>query len=1202
MTATCVWSQGTTLYSIGQPTDEEQLYLEMINRARANPTEEGLRLAASTNADVLHAFEVHGVDLELMKQEFAALPVRPPLAMNAKLMQMARAHTQDMFDHAFQGHTSFNGDVLADRVADVGYAFFSLGENVFSFANSVYHGHAGFQVDWGTVPGEEPDEDGMQAGRGHRVNIQGNYREIGLGVKLGMNTVGETTVGPQLVTQNFGSQVGSSAYVTGVAFYDVNGNGFYDLGEGIRGLTVNVEGSLFHAVTSTSGGYAVPVPTVNATREVTFTGLGLNGEFVAVITDGQNVKTDYKLDYSPPTPAGPVVADTGSPTTYTFNAVGGATGYDWQAMKAVPLANDGANDLTRVTPQTTGTYSALSTTVKHSGTGAYRLTHPAVAISSESVIYQETFYVQEGAGLSFRSRLRTASEDQVAKVQVSTNNGSSWEDVYAQPGATPAEENGLPGEGSFQLREISLQPYAGRQIRLRFLYEFLGGSLFPGTGDALGWYVDEVNFSGLLDASHVVNTAVAEGETEFEFTPAEAGQYLLAVRPKISGRDWAFSPPLAVASADTGTFSILAIAPAQVVKAGGKAEFQIMTTMEADSCRWLKNGKVIKGATETTLTLYPAGLQAAGTYTAEATKNGLTSTSLPFLLGVVEDVEKTVALAEGKSVKLTAKAAGPGLSYEWKRNGEPLEDSDQITGRLTKTLQLKGLQSGQSGTYTCEVKTGGSEPTAGGTTHLGVFDQAPALLPGQELEDSIVGGAYSYWVRFDETPGLAPATFSAKNLPSGMKINSKTGEIYGRPTKPVNATITVTAKNSFGSSVTTLNLVVHEFPANLAGSYAGLLGRHDGMNQQMGGRLDLKVTSLGTFSGSLMMGTRKVPVKGGLNITADGSELPHGIVEIPATAKHPGLPMELAFYVDTAKHLLNEEKSRITQGETKLGITGWRQKWRAKGEAATAYLGLHTFGLRLTVAGDEAVPQGWGFGSLKPAADGKIKLAGRTADGEAFTSASFIGPEGEVLVYQPLYKTPVKGSLLGTLQILKGNETDTADNTMSGGVSWTRPATAGTKARVYAAGFGLAAPVATPVELEAVGGSFFPPAADKVVLNLAPGEDNAEVKFEEGGLETAIVALNIAAKSKITPVTPAESPSAFKLAANVKTGAITGSFMLLDTPKRKVPLLGMLIREGEDYLGAGYLLVPELPSQAFPKITPIWSGRMTLEKKADVPD
>ena len=38
-------SPAAQLYSIGDPTNEEQYYLELINRARANPTAEGLRLA-----------------------------------------------------------------------------------------------------------------------------------------------------------------------------------------------------------------------------------------------------------------------------------------------------------------------------------------------------------------------------------------------------------------------------------------------------------------------------------------------------------------------------------------------------------------------------------------------------------------------------------------------------------------------------------------------------------------------------------------------------------------------------------------------------------------------------------------------------------------------------------------------------------------------------------------------------------------------------------------------------------------------------------------------------------------------------------------------------------------------------------------------------------------------------------------------------
>lgn len=49
------------LYSIGSPTKEEQLYLELINRARANPAAEGIRLAGTTEADVLSSYTYFGV-------------------------------------------------------------------------------------------------------------------------------------------------------------------------------------------------------------------------------------------------------------------------------------------------------------------------------------------------------------------------------------------------------------------------------------------------------------------------------------------------------------------------------------------------------------------------------------------------------------------------------------------------------------------------------------------------------------------------------------------------------------------------------------------------------------------------------------------------------------------------------------------------------------------------------------------------------------------------------------------------------------------------------------------------------------------------------------------------------------------------------------------------------------------------------------
>src|ERR1051326_1666592 len=168
--------KGSTLYSIGQPTDEEQSYLEFLNRMRSNPTAEGQRLAVTTDPNVLSAYSFFSVDLNLMQSEFSTNPAVPPLAMNAELMTAARWHSGDMFTNVYQGHNQTNGTTVlnpGDRITANGYTWTTYGENVYSYAESVFHGHAGFAVDWGPGPG------GMQTPAGHRANmLNGGFREV----------------------------------------------------------------------------------------------------------------------------------------------------------------------------------------------------------------------------------------------------------------------------------------------------------------------------------------------------------------------------------------------------------------------------------------------------------------------------------------------------------------------------------------------------------------------------------------------------------------------------------------------------------------------------------------------------------------------------------------------------------------------------------------------------------------------------------------------------------------------------------------------------------------------------------------------------------------------------------------------------------------------------------------------------------------
>lgn len=293
------------LYSIGQPTGDEQQNLEFINRARASAAEEAIRLRDTDDEDVIASKSFFDVDDNLMVEQFLELPPSlPPLAFNKRLLEAARLHSQDMLQHAFQGHTSSHdpplpnqpGDSMGDRLQRQGYVYYTASENVFAYAYSVWHGHAAFNVNWGSAEGGAIG--GMQNPAGHRGAIHSPaFREVGLGLLHGEET---DVVGPMVFTQKFGTESGrDQPFLTGVAWVDLDGAGFYSPGEGLEGMSVTVDGNRYKALTSSSGGYAIPLPG-NGEYKVRFRKPGYPSMMSTLsVTNGQNVKLDYQLDLLP---------------------------------------------------------------------------------------------------------------------------------------------------------------------------------------------------------------------------------------------------------------------------------------------------------------------------------------------------------------------------------------------------------------------------------------------------------------------------------------------------------------------------------------------------------------------------------------------------------------------------------------------------------------------------------------------------------------------------------------------------------------------------------------------------------------------------------------------------------------------------------------------------------------------------------------
>ncbi len=524
---------GVTPYSIGQPTDEEQLYLEYLNRMRSNPTAEGQRLATTTDPKVFSAYSSFGVDLGLMQTEFATNPPVPPLAMNAQLIAAARWHSGDMFTNQYQGHYQTNGSVVlspSDRISANGYQASAYGENVFSYVDSVFYGHAGFAVDWGPGPG------GMQPDLGHRSNMLSPlFREVGVGVVDGVNG----SVGPQLVTQDFGAQNSASPFITGVVYFDFNGNGFYDVGEGIGGVMVNTPGSTFFAVTSDSGGYAIPVST-NGNYTLVFTAASLSNQVVTKVSSQQNVKVDYSPLYSAPIISGPNPASLNQNNVYSFTGVPAATAYQWQQAQPIPytLVEGAENGLSNVTVVNSPGYSVITSDLKASGNYSFNLAHTDPV--DQSLTLNPVLLVNANSQLSFSELLDFALSNEVAQAQVSIDGGSTWQTVWSKPG----NDGNSPVDSSFVDQTIPLSAYGGQLLQVRFVYAYLGGLHFS-SGTGVGLYLDNIAVSNAEQLTSGITNHVSSGRS-FSFSPTVPTNYLLEVRAQINNRALPWGPAFPV--------------------------------------------------------------------------------------------------------------------------------------------------------------------------------------------------------------------------------------------------------------------------------------------------------------------------------------------------------------------------------------------------------------------------------------------------------------------------------------------------------------------------------------------------------------------------------------------------------------------------------------------------------------------------------
>lgn len=285
------------LYDSGDATPTEQYLLERINVARANPTAEGVMLANAGNTDarVTANYNHYGINVATLRAQFASYQARPPLAMNKILLGTARAHSIEQSNTGTQTHSSSDGTAFDERIARAGYQWSLLAENVYAYTLTPFYGHVGLNADWGV------------ADLGHRKNIMSSNaderynttKEVGIGVvnAVAAKDAQGNPFGPLVITQDFGTPNDrSKAFFLGVVYNDANGNGQYDEGEGLGGVSIVPDAGDFYAVTNAAGGFTIPLPAGVSSLTVTASGgdLGERRVKTVAVTAGVNVKADFR--------------------------------------------------------------------------------------------------------------------------------------------------------------------------------------------------------------------------------------------------------------------------------------------------------------------------------------------------------------------------------------------------------------------------------------------------------------------------------------------------------------------------------------------------------------------------------------------------------------------------------------------------------------------------------------------------------------------------------------------------------------------------------------------------------------------------------------------------------------------------------------------------------------------------------------------
>lgn len=251
-----------------EPNADEQCFIYLLNKARSDPPAYGKSI---------------GLDLTGVAPQRA-------LAVNAELMASSRFRANDMLKRDYFSHVDPDGFGPNSRALEKGYV---LGKHYkrSKETNNIEAIAAGDESPADILKSLIID-DGVPD-LGHRKQLLAMQEFHALAREIGVGIVPRGTAVAKFDAYcaiHAAARDMSGAFVTGVVYEDKNGNGAYDVGEGVAGAAITVDAK--QVLSLQQGGFAMQLPRGPFVVRCEKDGSNVSGT-ASIILRGENVHVEF---------------------------------------------------------------------------------------------------------------------------------------------------------------------------------------------------------------------------------------------------------------------------------------------------------------------------------------------------------------------------------------------------------------------------------------------------------------------------------------------------------------------------------------------------------------------------------------------------------------------------------------------------------------------------------------------------------------------------------------------------------------------------------------------------------------------------------------------------------------------------------------------------------------------------------------------